>query len=64
MVPAFLFRVAGKESRKADATISRLFDPYCFSSLAFKKAYSWHPPFTFQQGIEETVQWYLAARKA
>ncbi len=38
--------------------ISRLFDEYRFSSQQFCQDYDWHPPYTSEQGILETVQWY------
>ena len=41
--------------------ISRLFDEYCFSSSVFCKDYMWTPVVTPEEGIKETVDWYLAA---
>jgi len=38
--------------------ISRLFDAYSFSSEEFCQDYSWQPPYTPEEGIKKTVEWY------
>jgi len=42
--------------------VSRLFDEYRFKSKKFNNDYNWQPPFTPNQGIKNTVNWYLDSR--
>ena len=68
-VPEGLMRFCGKTGtlwekicrRKLpinDEVISRLFDEYRFSSEPFCREYSWKAPYTPEEGIKETVEWY------
>lgn len=38
--------------------MSSLFDEYRFSSETFRSDYNWSPPYTTDEGIKETVDWY------
>lgn len=42
-----------------NGVISRLFDEYRFSSLAFCRDYQWMPVSTPKEGIQATVDWFL-----
>lgn len=41
--------------------VSRLMDEYRFSSEAFCRDYGWTPPYSPEEGIKDTVDWYKAS---
>jgi UDP-glucose 4-epimerase len=57
-IPPLIFRLAQYSNHRLGSIISRLIDPYCFSSKAFQNKYNWNAPYTFEQGILETARWY------
>ena len=52
--------VSGKNLPFNKEAVSRLFDEYKFSSSAFCGDYNWKPPYTPDEGISETVKWFLS----
>jgi nucleoside-diphosphate-sugar epimerase len=59
---AVLNQIIEKKVTSIPDIVSRLFDEYRFSSLEFKEDYSWTPPVSIEQGIRETVDWYLSEK--
>ena len=55
--------VSGKNLPFNNETVSRLFDEYRFSSTPFCDAYNWKPPITPEEGISETVKWFLSENR-
>jgi nucleoside-diphosphate-sugar epimerase len=51
---------SGKSLPFNNETVSRLFDEYRFSSAPFCGDYNWKPPYTPEEGISETVKWFLS----
>ena len=49
-----MFSLLGKR-----AEIERLTDSLCVDSSKIRKLLNWEPPYTLDQGIQETVDWYL-----
>lgn len=50
-----IFSLAGKRTE-----IERLTGSLCVDSSKIWKVLNWQPPYTLDQGIQETVDWYLA----
>jgi nucleoside-diphosphate-sugar epimerase len=72
-LPENLFRVGGKIGSELNKRlkikvpisaeiVSRLFDEYRFSSKEFCQDYDWSPPFRPEEGINNTVQWFVKDR--
>jgi len=62
-IPEFILRLPGLLHPKLHATLSKLLDSYCVSPNKFCAAYSWNPPYSFEQGIAKTVEWYITLQK-
>jgi nucleoside-diphosphate-sugar epimerase len=58
-VPQFIFNLLSF-LKPIKAIKIRLFDIYQFDSAKFQKTYNWKPEFSVEQGIQETVKWYLS----
>jgi len=52
-------KLTGKSLLFNQRIMNRLFDEYRFSNEKFCNDYNWKPPYTFQEGLKETVEWYL-----
>ncbi|MGK5094026.1 NAD-dependent epimerase/dehydratase family protein [Deltaproteobacteria bacterium TL4] len=48
----------GKQLPLNNEVVSRLFDEYRFSCESFCQDYDWKPPYTPEEGIQETVKWH------
>jgi UDP-glucose 4-epimerase len=57
-VPQGLLRLVASLMGKSSA-VDRLFGSLFLDSSKFKKELNWTPPFSLQQGLAETVQWFL-----
>ena len=57
-IPAFLFRVAGQMTGKAEV-VDRLVGDLQTDSGKARRLLNWVPPFTVQQGIDATIASYL-----
>jgi UDP-glucose 4-epimerase len=60
-VPQGLLRMVASLMGKTNA-VDRLFGSLILDSSKFRKELSWVPPFSMQQGLAETVQWFLNAQ--
>lgn len=49
-----LFSLAGKR-----AEVERLTGSLCLDSSKMQRVLNWQPPYTLEQGLQETVDWYL-----
>ena len=58
--PPFLLRLAGRMLGKADS-VSRLVDSLQVDSSAIRRELEWAPPYSLEQGLRATAQWYLGA---
>ncbi|MDE2091048.1 MAG: SDR family oxidoreductase [Gammaproteobacteria bacterium] len=58
--PPFLLRLAGRMLGKADS-VSRLADSLQVDSSAIRRELGWAPPYSLEQGLRATAQWYLGA---
>ncbi|MBU3948460.1 MAG: SDR family oxidoreductase [Proteobacteria bacterium] len=56
-VPLFMLRLGGLLTGKSH-TIERLVDSLAVDSSKIRKELNWKPPFTLEQGLKETVEWY------
>ena len=56
--PQGLLRLVASLMGKSSA-VDRLFGSLILDSSKFRKELSWVPPFSMQQGLAETVQWFL-----
>lgn len=61
-VPVFLFKLAGKLTGK-QAVVDRLVGDLQVDSSKARTLLSWRPPYTFEQGIVETVKYVQLSRK-
>ncbi len=57
-IGSLLWKLSGKKLPVNNGVISRLFDEYRFSSELFSREYNWSAPFTPEEGIRRTVNWY------
>lgn len=57
-VPRWLLRVAGRLIGRGNS-VSRLTDSLLVDDSRIRSELHWTPPFTFEQGIARTVDWYL-----
>lgn len=55
--PASLMRLAGKLSGKSDA-VNRLMGSLTVDSSKIRRELGWKPPFTMEQGLRETAEWF------
>jgi len=53
-----LLKTIGKLVRKS-SEIERLTDSLCIDSSKIRKVLGWKPPFSMEEGIYDTVQWYM-----
>ena len=60
-VPKGLLRLVAILMGKTSA-VDRLFGSLFLDSSKFRQELSWVPPFSMQQGLAETVQWFLSAQ--
>lgn len=60
-VPPALLRVAGRLTGKS-AEVDRLLDSLVIDSSKIRRGLGWKPPFTMEQGLQETADWYLRTR--
>jgi UDP-glucose 4-epimerase len=60
-VPQGLLRLVAGLMGKSSA-VDRLFGSLVLDSSKFRKELNWIPPFLMQQGLAETVQWFLNAQ--
>jgi len=51
-------RFTGKIFGKTDA-VERILGSLTINSAKIRNELNWQPPFTMQQGLKETAQWYL-----
>ena len=58
--PPFLLQLAGRMLGKADS-VSRLADSLQVNSSAIRRELGWVPPYSLEQGLHATAQWYLGA---
>ena len=58
VMPIHLLKFAGKLVAKRDM-VDRLTSSLQVDSSRIRRKLTWTPPFTFQEGIHQTVQWYL-----
>ncbi len=56
-IPPSMLRLAGKIFGKSDM-VSRLLDSLSINDKKIRKQLEWSPPFTMQQGLEETSAWF------
>jgi len=59
-VPIVVLRALGFLTGKK-AEIDRLTEPLCVDSGKIRNILDWQPPYTLDQGIQETVDWYLGS---
>lgn len=55
--PPFLMRIAGKLTGKSDA-VNRLSGSLTVDSSKIRRELNWTPPFTMEQGLAETADWF------
>jgi nucleoside-diphosphate-sugar epimerase len=60
-VPPALLRVAGQLTGKS-SEVERLLDSLVIDSSKIRRELGWAPPFTMEQGLAETADWYKDAR--
>jgi len=59
-VPQGLIRVAAGVLGKSSA-VDRLFGSLYLDSAKFRKELGWVPPFSLQEGLNETASWYQSS---
>ena len=59
-VPLVILKALGSLTGKR-AEIDRLTGSLCVDSSKIRKFLDWQAPYTFEQGIHETVDWYQSA---
>jgi len=59
--PPFMLRLAGRMLSKADS-VSRLVDSLQVDSSAIRRELGWAPPYSLEQGLRATAQWYRNQR--
>jgi nucleoside-diphosphate-sugar epimerase len=60
-VPQGMLRLLAGLMGKSSA-VDRLFGSLILDSSKFRQELCWVPPFSMQQGLAETVQWFLSAQ--
>lgn len=61
-IPPNLLKLVGQLTGKSD-TIDRLTGSLIVDSSKIRQTLNWKPPYTFQEGIQKTCDWYLESRK-
>jgi nucleoside-diphosphate-sugar epimerase len=56
-VPPSLLRLAGRLTGKSE-TIDRLIGSLTVDSSKIRKELDWKPPYTMEQGLRETAEWF------
>lgn len=59
--PASVMKVAGKLTGRS-AAVSRLTGSLAIDSSKIKSELGWKPPFTMEEGLKETAQWFKGCR--
>lgn len=59
--PPKLLKLAGQLTGKSD-TLDRLTGSLVVDSSKIRQTLNWTPPYTFEQGIQQTCDWYLQSR--
>jgi nucleoside-diphosphate-sugar epimerase len=62
-IPVPVLKFAGKITGKKEI-ITRLCDSLSVNGKSFRKELSWEPPFTVDQGLAKTVNWYLEQKSS
>ena len=62
-VPPALLRFAGQLTGKS-AEVERLLDSLVIDSSKIRREMGWTPPFTMEQGLAETAQWFRGSDRA
>jgi len=62
-IPAWGLHLAGRITGRAEA-VRRLTDSLVIDDARFRRETGWIPRYTVDQGLRETVDWYLATRRA
>ena len=62
-IPAMGLRLAGRITGRIEA-VRRLMDSLAVDDACFRREIDWVPRYTVDQGLGETVHWYLATRRA
>lgn len=57
-VPKFVLKAAGELTGKT-ATVNRLIGSLAVDSSKIKRELGWTPPFTMQEGLKATAEWFL-----
>ena len=60
--PSSLLRLAGKLSGKSEQ-IERLLGSLQVDSDKIRRDLNWHPPYSLQQGLQATADWYRSAHQ-
>jgi nucleoside-diphosphate-sugar epimerase len=58
--PPLLMKVAGKLTGKSD-TVSRLLGSLAVDSSKIRQTLNWQPPYTLDQGLQATADWFKAS---
>jgi nucleoside-diphosphate-sugar epimerase len=59
--PVSLMKLAGKLTGKIGA-VNRLTGSLTVDSSKIRQELGWKPPFTMEQGLRETVRWFLSTK--
>ena len=59
--PMALMKLAGKLTGKSGA-VNRLTGSLTVDSSKIRQELGWKPPFTMEQGLRETVRWFLSTK--
>lgn len=61
-IPAWGLHLAGRITGRGEA-VRRLTDSLAVEDMRFRRELGWVPRYTVEQGLNETVNWYLATRR-
>lgn len=61
-VPVMILQLVGKLTGKS-AEVERLLGSLAVDSSRIRHDLGWHPPFTLNEGLQLTAQWYLAEKQ-
>jgi len=59
--PPGMLHLAGRLSGNSDA-VERLIGSLQVDSSKLRRELGWHPPFTMEQGLKETAEWYTTSK--
>ncbi|HAR62904.1 MAG TPA: hypothetical protein DCS13_05505 [Candidatus Margulisbacteria bacterium] len=59
-IPDWIIKLLSAISNKFNQIESRLFGEYRFSNKKFCQAYDWTPTYSVEDGIKDTVNWFLS----